>query len=58
MKQLHIIDSHSGGEPTRVIIDGGPDLGDGSMRERLSLLKDEHDALRTGSILNRAVLMC
>ena len=51
MKQLHIIDSHSGGEPTRVIIDGGPDLGDGSMRERLSLLKDEHDALRTGSIL-------
>ena len=27
--RIRIIDSHTGGEPTRVIVDGGPDLGRG-----------------------------
>ena len=27
MKQVSVIDSHTGGEPTRVVIAGGPDLG-------------------------------
>ncbi len=40
------IDSHTGGEPTRVIIDGMPDLGTGSMGERLSRFKQEHDGFR------------
>src|SRR5260370_2384448 len=31
---LRVIDSHTAGEPTRVIIEGGPDLGTGSMAER------------------------
>ena len=31
---LRAIDSHTGGEPTRLIVDGFPDLGDGSMAER------------------------
>ncbi|MCA9014789.1 MAG: proline racemase family protein, partial [Planctomycetaceae bacterium] len=30
---MRIIDSHTEGEPTRVIIDGGPDLGSGSLQE-------------------------
>ncbi|SVB40698.1 uncharacterized protein METZ01_LOCUS193552, partial [marine metagenome] len=34
MKSIRIIDSHTGGEPTRVVIEGGPDLGRGSKMER------------------------
>lgn len=46
-----IIDSHTGGEPTRVLVGGGPDLGTGSMAERLARLRDEHDAWRRALIL-------
>ena len=35
---MRVIDSHTEGEPTRVIVEGGPDLGAGSMRERIELL--------------------
>ncbi len=30
-----MIDSHTGGEPTRVVVSGGPDLGQGPLAERL-----------------------
>ncbi|MFG6460498.1 proline racemase family protein [Roseateles sp. DXS20W] len=46
-----IIDSHTGGEPTRVLVSGGPDLGAGSMAARLARLRDEHDAWRRALIL-------
>ncbi|EAQ23027.1 4-hydroxyproline epimerase [Roseovarius sp. 217] len=39
---MHVIDSHTGGEPTRVILDGGPDLGSGSLAERARRLASEH----------------
>ncbi len=39
---MHVIDSHTGGEPTRVILDGGPDLGSGSLVERAQILAAEH----------------
>ena len=29
--RIRVIDSHTGGEPTRVVIEGGPDLGKGSV---------------------------
>ena len=35
MKRIRVIDSHTGGEPTRVVVEGGPDLGTGPMAERL-----------------------
>ena len=41
MQQLKVIDSHTGGEPTRLIVDGGPDLGTGYMRDRLNRFRDE-----------------
>ncbi|HEX2010564.1 MAG TPA: proline racemase family protein [Roseateles sp.] len=41
-----IIDSHTGGEPTRVIVAGGPDLGGGSMAGRLARFRERHDAWR------------
>jgi len=46
-----IIDSHTGGEPTRVLVSGGPDLGSGSMAERLARLRQQHDAWRRALIL-------
>lgn len=48
---MRYVDSHSEGEPTRVLIDGGPDLGDGSMRERIERLASDHDQLRRTVIL-------
>ncbi|MFY9253672.1 MAG: 4-hydroxyproline epimerase [Fuerstiella sp.] len=51
MQRIKVIDSHTGGEPTRVIIDGGPDLGSGSMRERLNRFQAEFDNIRSGVIL-------
>ncbi len=40
------IDSHTGGEPTRLLISGGPDLGRGTMAQRLQRLREEHDHWR------------
>ena len=48
---MRVIDSHTEGEPTRVVVDGGPDLGHGSMAERLERLRDRHDDLRRTLIL-------
>lgn len=50
MTRLSVIDSHTGGEPTRVIVAGGPHLGDGNMASRLAKLRDEHDWLRTAAV--------
>lgn len=41
---MHVIDSHTGGEPTRVILSGGPDLGDGPLAERAQRLAQDHMA--------------
>jgi len=41
-----VIDSHTGGEPTRVIVSGGPDLGSGDMAQRRDRFRDTHDAWR------------
>ena len=41
-----IIDSHTGGEPTRVIVSGGPDLGSGDMAQRRDRFRDTHDGWR------------
>ena len=37
-----IVDSHTEGEPTRVIIEGGPDLGSGSLAQRAEKLAKEY----------------
>lgn len=47
MKRIKVIDSHTGGEPTRVIVGGQPDLGDGPISARLDRLRTLHDGLRT-----------
>lgn len=44
---IHIIDSHTGGEPTRVVIAGGPDLGQGSLAERRRRFAEHFDDFRS-----------
>jgi 4-hydroxyproline epimerase len=50
MTPIQVVDSHTGGEPTRVVIAGGPDLGRGSMAERLARFKSQHDAFRSAVV--------
>jgi 4-hydroxyproline epimerase len=45
-----IIDSHTAGEPTRVVVSGGPDLGDGDMAQRRDRFRDTHDAWRSAIV--------
>jgi len=51
MKRIKVIDSHTGGEPTRLVVDGFPDLGTGSMAERFELLAHQHDIWRSATVL-------
>src|SRR5215211_4146535 len=44
--RIRVIDSHTGGEPTRVIISGGPDLGNDALASRLERFRDEYDDFR------------
>lgn len=48
--RVRVVDSHTGGEPTRVVVDGAPDLGSGSPAERLQRLRREHDDFRSGVV--------
>lgn len=50
MRRLQIIDSHTGGEPTRVVVQGGPDLGHGTVAEQLNVFRDKFDAFRAAVV--------
>lgn len=50
MNRIRIIDSHTGGEPTRVVIDGGPDLGTGPLTDRVARFRSEHDRFRSAVV--------
>jgi len=46
MRRVTVIDSHTGGEPTRVVVSGGPELGNGSLVNRRERFKNDHDDFR------------
>ena len=50
MQYIRVIDSHTGGEPTRVMIEGGPDLGTGPLSERLKRFQCSQDSFRRSVI--------
>jgi 4-hydroxyproline epimerase len=50
MKTLNIIDSHTGGEPTRLVVSGGPDLGGGTLAQRLEVFRTHFDDWRAGIV--------
>ena len=50
IRSIPYIDSHTGGEPTRVILAGGPELGVGPISERARLFRSRHDGFRAGVV--------
>lgn len=47
---MRVIDSHTEGEPTRVVVDGLPDLGYGSMAERRKIFAERFDHVRSFAV--------
>jgi len=45
-RRIKVVDSHTGGEPTRVVISGGPDLGNDALANRLERFRNQHDDFR------------
>jgi 4-hydroxyproline epimerase len=48
--RIHVIDSHTGGEPTRLVMEGGPALGMGSLAQRLTRFRQEFDWFRSAVV--------
>ena len=50
VRRIRVVDSHTGGEPTRLVVHGGPELGQGPLSERLARLRGEHDSFRSAVV--------
>src|ERR1041384_4761319 len=50
MNSIRVVDSHTGGEPTRLVIEGGPDLGDGPLSERTQRFTGKFDGWRSAIV--------
>jgi 4-hydroxyproline epimerase len=50
LQRVQVIDSHTGGEPTRLVVDGGPDLGTGALSERRDRFARDHDRFRSAVV--------
>lgn len=50
MRSIHVIDSHTGGEPTRIVLEGGPDLGPGPLTAQLARFREEYDPFRSAIV--------
>jgi 4-hydroxyproline epimerase len=48
--RIQVIESHTAGEPTRVVLAGGPDLGLGLAAQRLAVFRDRHDGFRSAIV--------
>jgi 4-hydroxyproline epimerase len=50
VRRIGVIDSHTGGEPTRVVASDGPDLGPGDMAARREVFRERFDAFRSAVV--------
>lgn len=50
MRKIRVIDTHTGGEPTRVVLEGGPDLGNGSLQEQRERFRRDFDPFRSAIV--------
>src|SRR4029079_13071315 len=50
MQKVTVIDSHTAGEPTRVVISGGPDVGAGTLDQRRDRFQREWDRFRSAVV--------
>lgn len=48
--RIRILDSHTGGEPTRLVLVGGPELGGGPLAERVERFRAEYDHWRSAIV--------
>lgn len=48
--RIQVIDSHTGGEPTRLVVAGGPDLGFGPLSDRVLRFREQHDQFRSAVV--------
>ena len=50
IQRIKVIDSHTGGEPTRIIVAGGPDLGGGPLAEQVAVFRERFDGIRSAVV--------
>ena len=50
MERIKYVDSHTGGEPTRLVLEGFPDLTHLTLRERVAALRAKHDHYRAALV--------
>jgi len=50
MRTIRVIDSHTAGEPTRLVLEGGPDLGAGPLEERVRVFRERFDEYRSAIV--------
>ncbi len=65
VRRIQVVDSHTEGEPTRVVVAGGPDLGSGPLVDRVARFRERHDGFRSlileeprGSPITVGALLC
>ena len=51
MKSIHVIDSHTGGEPTRLVMSGFPAVAGQTMSQKRDALRNDHDQWRRATLL-------
>jgi 4-hydroxyproline epimerase len=49
-QRITVIDTHTAGEPTRVVVEGGPDLGDGPLSHRRDRFRQTFDRYRSAVV--------
>jgi 4-hydroxyproline epimerase len=49
-RRIRVIDSHTGGEPTRLVVSGGPELGNTDLATRLERFRTDNDPFRSAVV--------
>ncbi len=49
-RRVHVLDSHTAGEPTRLVLSGGPNLGAGTVAEQLEHLQTSSPGFRSSVV--------
>src|SRR5262245_32251791 len=50
IQRINVVDSHTAGQPTRVVVAGGPELGGGTLAERRELFRARFDRFRAATV--------
>lgn len=50
VRRISVVDSHTAGEPTRLVLEGGPALGNGPLSERRERLRTQFDDFRSAVV--------